>query len=209
MPLLPFLLALLPSAHAQVLETTTGPTTPEVAQGQAVNLKQPFETGASTTAVIRWPDGTRLKLKPGTAIESAGSDDVTLKKGAVFTEVPPAPEQKNAPAKKPRFLLRTEAAILGVRGTLFFTAVTPSGAHAGAVWMCVKEGTVSVEPKAAQAPKREVPAGMGVFVDPKKGATAPEALAWTKNLNWSMKGDVTDTTKLESSYYDLLNQDYD
>lgn len=174
---------------------------------QAVQDGQTVRTGADSTAIIAFADGSRIKLNPMTRLKLdslKSGTELALESGAVFSQV----RKQKTPGK---FIIRTKTAVMGVRGTRFFTAYGKAEGKGADVWMCVDEGAVEVESSGGgKAGKVVVQEGQGVFVPFGKAVTPPRPYEWTRKLNWSMepeKGDIIDRTKIE--YKDLLKRYYD
>jgi ferric-dicitrate binding protein FerR (iron transport regulator) len=164
-----------------------------------------YKTGKDGWLILELKTGTRLKLTPLSSLviesEEPGNQKVRLELGGVFTKV------KKTDGVAKRFSLHTKAAVMGVRGTSFFTAYGKNADE----WMCVEEGVVDVEDgKHPQA--QPVTAGQGVLVDSKSGVTPPKAYEWTKQLNWTMdsaSGDVESKIDLDGAYSNLRRLIYE
>jgi ferric-dicitrate binding protein FerR (iron transport regulator) len=172
--------------------------------GDALRDGDSVATARKASAVIAMPDGSKLKLKELSNIVlrvpdgDGGEIGGTLTLGGVFAKV-----AKQAAGRV--FRVRAGDAVASVRGTQFFTAF---GRPGGDLWLCVHEGLVDVS---APRSRQSVPAGKGVLVKAGKDVTAPQAYAWTKDLNWNMdpgEGSVEDAVDLDKAYSDLLDQDY-
>jgi ferric-dicitrate binding protein FerR (iron transport regulator) len=192
--------ATLSYVKGEVQVASHGATAPGKA-GAALAKGDVIRTGRDSAAMIRLADGSLVKLNTETALEvgqaERGTTELNLRSGAVFSKV----AKQGA---RDRFVIRTKTAVMGVRGTQFFTS---SGADAD-VWMCVREGKVEVESQQDHK-KVLVKEGEGVFVPVGKGVTPPKPYAWTRGLNWNMDpsaGELIDRTRIS---YDLLKQDYD
>ncbi|OFZ19677.1 MAG: hypothetical protein A2X94_16595 [Bdellovibrionales bacterium GWB1_55_8] len=101
----------------------------EAQVGSKVEYGSIIQTGPETTVTVQYPDGSLVAIDAETRFEiqerrggvqsnalhvgQARGSIIKLKTGAVL--------------KKPRFMIRTRAAIMGVRGTEFVIAVDPSG----------------------------------------------------------------------------------
>jgi ferric-dicitrate binding protein FerR (iron transport regulator) len=165
-----------------------------------------YSTGSDGWLILELKEGTRLKMTPGSSLtvesEEPGKQKVRLDLGGVFARVP----KKEGTAIR-RFSLHTKAAVMGVRGTSFFTAY---GRHSDE-WMCVDEGVVEVEDGKRKEPQ-SVKAGEGVLVDAEKGVTPPKAYEWTKSLNWKMDataGNVESKVDLDGAYSNLRRLIYE
>jgi hypothetical protein len=173
--------------------------------GQTVNEGEAVKTGEHALAIVMTADGSQLKLKQNSEItlSSSNKSEVLLNSGGVFTSV--------LKREKKHFSIRTKSAVMGVRGTRFFTSYGDAGKHEGDLWMCVDEGLVSVEVP-GESDAVLVKEGLGIFVPKGRKITEPKPYAWTKDLNWNMdpkQGEVSDHTEIEASYKNLLKQNYD
>lgn len=174
--------------------------------GQALAKGDVLRTGKDAAAILQLADGSQVKLNPETTLEigATGKDgtELALGSGAVFSKV--AKQKANS-----RFIIRTRTAVMGVRGTEFYTAFGKATQAGADVWMCVHEGKVEVE-SVTDHKKVLVNQGEGVFVPVDKGVTPPQKYVWTENLNWNMNpasGELIDRTRID--YQELLKQDYD
>jgi hypothetical protein len=174
--------------------------------GQALLKGDWVKTGKGSAAILLMSDGSRVKLNPETSLEIAsaenGQTELSLQTGAVFSKV-----QKQGP--RGRFVIRTKTAVMGVRGTEFYTAYGKESKGGADVWMCVHEGKVETE-GLSDGKKVLVKQGEGVFIPVGKAVTPPKKYSWTENLNWNMNpdaGEVIDHTRID--YQDLLKVDYD
>ena len=163
--------------RGKVTLTRSGKSEPAT-KGAAFSSQDLIETGKNSSAFLQLEDGTQLKLGPGTRLtplELKGDIELKLESGSVISKVTP---------RKPgqHFSMRTSSAVMGVRGTQFYT-----GYNENSVWMCVHEGEVEIE-NLADHGKAQVPAGKGVKVQDGK-MTPPEVVEWTKKINWGMKPD--------------------
>ncbi len=162
------------------------------------------KTGPQSLAIIVMDDGAQLKLNENSNLEIPLKEEgtVSLKSGSVFSKIP---KQK----LKNQFKVVTPTAVMGVRGTHFFTAYGTNVDHPSDAWMCVEEGSVGVTTKNSKKVVI-VNKGEGVLVTDKKGVTPPQKYAWTKKLNWNLDpASGTVENKLEISYKEtLLKEDY-
>jgi hypothetical protein len=107
--------------------------------GDGLQLGDSFQTGEKASARVAFEQGVQLLLPPGTLVR-LGEEDVVgpgggmnvprveVEKGElrvmVETSTKPAAEAETEAAKRPlKFLVRTKAAVLGVRGTDFVVSV--------------------------------------------------------------------------------------
>lgn len=164
-----------------------------------------LETGKKSTLVVELKAGSKLKLKESsrlaiTKVTGRESTELRLDKGAVFSSVVKRQKDEN-------FRISSPTATAAVRGTEFFF----SYGKKKDLWLCVNEGNVAVL-GTAEAAEKVVPAGEGVFIGRKGKVTDPEALEWTKQLNWNMdpeSGKLEDKTDIKSAYKDLRKHNYD
>lgn len=197
-------------AHAQSVNVislkgfvTAGPAgkMEPVKIGTSIPTGSTVKTATGASAILLFPDQSRVKLKGDTELvihapanpqEKTGVDLVL---GAVFSMVTKKTSQN--------FKVVTPVAVAGVRGTQFFTSFDRK------MWMCVQEGEVEMTSEASTAVV--VKAGEGIFAEKGKTIQAPKKYEWTKNLNWNMdptKGDVIDNTVIDDSY-NMLKKSYD
>jgi len=109
------------------------------------------------------------------------------------------------------FSVRTETAVMGVRGTEFFVAYGRSIDRHPDVWVCVNTGSVEVAILGTQD-TLIVEEGQGINIVGGTNLSSAQRYPWTRKLNWNMDptaGEVIDRTDLEQAYSDLLDQDYD
>lgn len=165
-------------SHGDVgLQRAGGPWQP-LAGGEALVVGDVVRTGAQSSATLRFADGSRVLLRPGSrlrvertvALGRSGVVDTRLglEAGAADAQVPPA-----APAQPARrFQIRTPVANLGVRGTEFRTRT-----EATLTAVEVLEGRVATGTAAAPAGATAAvtAAGFGNIVTA-QGAGAPRAL---------------------------------
>lgn len=188
-------------------------------KGTILGVRDEIQTTKDALALVAYPNGTRFKLDENSAVRVEGSTPPSLRllKGATFVRVEPAQPKEitNLKTKPPaRMNLRAGGVVMGVRGTEFFAAFGPGNSGGASkpqdLWMCVDRGEVEVS-----APDRKqalVRAGQGIRIQAGKDLTPPQEYAWTKKLNWKMdaaEGDLKNTVRIESTYPDLLQQDYD
>lgn len=138
-----------------------------------------LDTDGHPKAVVRFQDGAELELSEKTRLRLVASDaarfTVELTHGRVRGRFKKIKEEvkKKSKDSKPRFILRTKAAVLGVRGTEF---VASALANADAQFHTL-EGTVEVA-KSSEAllagEAAQVPAGQFVAASEATGVTAPQ-----------------------------------
>jgi len=171
-----------------------------VAEGDVI------ETAEDGVAVISLVNGAEVKLRENTklSLDRVGRRvSVALASGSVFSRV-----NRHLISG---FSVKTETAVMGVRGTEFFVAYGRKIDRYRDVWVCVNSGSV----EAALSATNEtllVEQGRGINIVGGDNLTSPQRYPWTRKLNWNMDpnaGEVADRTDLEQAYSDLLDQDYD
>ena len=174
--------------------------------GMPVGEGDVIETTGDAMAVISLVNGAEIKLRENTtlALDSLGRDvSVRLTSGSVFSRV-----NRHMVSG---FSVKTETAVMGVRGTEFFVAYGRKIDRYRDVWVCVNTGSVEVELLDTQD-TLIVEQGKGINILGGTNLTSPQRYPWTRKLNWNMDpgaGTVEDRTDLEQAYSDLLDQDYD
>jgi ferric-dicitrate binding protein FerR (iron transport regulator) len=174
--------------------------------GMPVGQGDVIETGGQAMAVISLLDGAEMKLRENTtlSLDSLGQRvSVHLSTGSVFSRV-----NKQIISG---FSVKTETAIMGVRGTEFFVAYGRTIDRHPDIWVCVNTGSVEVAIIETQD-TLIVEEGEGINIVGGTNLTSPQRYPWTRKLNWNMDpaaGEVIDRTDLEQAYSDLLDQDYD
>lgn len=181
---------------------------------QVANQKMPISfgdnilVGKDSYAILKIKPGTILKLKPSTSINIAQPKkgkklsryNYILKFGEIFV--------KAKRTKKNRYKVLTRDAVLGVRGTVFFTSYSKEKQE---TWMCVNEGAVHLKSKINDKKATLVKAGEGVLVK-KDSPLKAKKYKWTKSLNWNFSGDlesVKDTVDIKSINYNLNDIEYE
>lgn len=169
-----------------------------------VSAGDSLKTGSQSLVILAMDDNAQLKLNENSdlTIPLKQENAVALNSGSVFSKIP---KQK----LKQQFKVITPTAVMGVRGTQFFTAYGTDAEHSTDLWMCVEEGSVDVT---ANDTKKSVVVneGEGILVTDQKGITAPKKYAWTKKLNWNLdpaSGDVENKLKINYKK-SLLKEDY-
>lgn len=174
--------------------------------GMSVGEGDVIETAGDGVAVISLVDGAEVKLRENTTVslDSLGkSVSLRLTSGSVFSRV-----NRHMISG---FSVKTETAVMGVRGTEFFVAYGRKIDSYRDVWVCVNTGSVEVAILETQD-TLIVEEGKGINIVGGTNLTSPQRYPWTRKLNWNMDpaaGDVEDRTDLEQAYSDLLDQDYD
>lgn len=186
-------------------EVVAGGASEKAQPGLAVPAGSLVRTSADSLVILTMTGGAELKINAGSSITvpEGGEQEISLARGSLFSHVP-----KLKPGA--RFRIRTPSAVMGVRGTEFFTAFGSEAEKDPDLWMCVREGAVEVS-GADPAKSVLVRAGEGVLLPHGKEITAPKPYEWTKKLNWNMdpaRGEVVDSTKIDYRK-DLLKKDYD
>ena len=188
------------------LSTRTG-TRPAKA-GDPVADGETFKTGPQSSAIVEYPDGSRVKLRAESTFklsvpaEPSGIEGGLLTLGGIFARVAKGPAG--------HFQMKTPTAVAAVRGTEFFTAYGRPGAGGRDLWVCVGRGAITLSAVGSPEPML-VKEGEGVLLPGGRRTTKAQRYEWTKSLNWSMDpdaGDTSDTTNLDSAYSDLRDQDY-
>jgi len=169
-----------------------------------INSGDTVKTSAKSLAIISMDDGVVFKMNPKSDLSIPEKDDnsVTLNSGSVFSKV-----SKQKPNQQ--FKLRTPSAVIGVRGTEFFTSYGQTEGKKSDVWMCVNEGAVEVLSSKSKNPVL-VKQGEGVVIPSGKEVTPPKKYAWTEKLNWNLdpeQGEVENNVQIK--YENLLKEDYD
>ena len=176
--------------------------------GDAVGDGETLKTGPKASAIVEYPDGSRVKLRAESAFkftvpgETAGLKGGLLSLGGVFARV--------AKGRPGHFRVNTPTAVASVRGTEFFTAYGRHGDEGRDLWVCVGKGAIDLS--ATGSPDAMVvKEGEGVLLPGGKRTTKAQRYEWTKSLNWTMdpgEGDTGDATDLDAAYADLRDQDY-
>lgn len=176
-----------------------------------------ISTKDDSMAIIK-VDNSTIKIRSNSEVvikkySYKGKKDLVsffLKRGEVFFK-----GKKN---KDSRYRVRTKMAVMGVRGTEFFT--TYSGDKNKEVWMCVNEGQVKVnmivDGKLQKNKALLVNKGEGIFINSSK-LPKKRAYKWTRKLNWNMGKDaknikydeVKENVDLKNVAYPLEDIDYD
>jgi hypothetical protein len=143
----------------------------EAAAGEEIFPGEQIQTGADTTAVIAYPDGTKVSLLPLSNFQLEEPDHSLqfsqLNWGGVHGVVPKGAPPAAAPGKRGmKFIIRTRSAVMGVRGTDFLVGVHPGG---GAADFHTLEGKVEVASHTT-----DLLGGKGVPIESGKGVRAAE-----------------------------------
>lgn len=181
--------------------------------GDKIPLGYAVTTAPNALLIFTLPDASLVKVNPNSQVrvESAGKQNtLELLRGGVFSQVQKHDAQEAGSKPTNHFRIKTKAAVMGVRGTEFFTSLEETSPSDPSVWMCVREGEVEVQKSKGEAVT--VHAGEGIRVTLTDPLPHPRAFEWTKNLNWNMdpeQGDLFDHTELPKNYKKLIDQDYD
>lgn len=171
--------------------------------GSVVNSGDSIKTDVKAFAIIMMDDGGVFKLGPKSDLSLPPNENgLKLNSGSVFSKV-----SKQKP--KQQFKIFTPVAVIGVRGTEFFTSYGQTEDKKSDVWMCVNEGSVEVT-SAKNKKSVVVNQGEGVVIPAGQDVTPPKKYAWTKKLNWNFdpeKGEVESDVQIK--YENLLKEDYD
>lgn len=141
-------------------------------KGTAINFGDRVKTGPRASAKIRYPDGSKLIIGRASEMEVQEAENGTqfneIHSGEVrgLIKKPKIPLGQAAP---PRFVIRSKAAVMGVRGTDFVYNLDPSAAKSAVHTL---DGLVEVA-KTEQA----LMAGQGVSVAPNTFVVADVASA--------------------------------
>lgn len=170
----------------------------------SVSSGDTVKTASRSLTIIAMDDGVVFKMNPKSelAIPVKNDNSVTLNAGSVFSKV-----SKQKPNQQ--FKLRTPSAVIGVRGTEFFTSYGQTDDKKSDIWMCVNEGSVEVT-SVKEKNSVVVKEGEGVVIPSGKGVTPPKKYAWTKKLNWNLEpslGEVENNVQIK--YENILKEDYD
>lgn len=189
-----------------------------IEKGSEVKKGEVISTADKSLAIIKLHDKSIIKLDKNTSmkINSVLSDnsatDISLYEGASFFNVLKHKQFKKIRKEwknKSRFNINTKAAAMGVRGTIFFVAVTKKNKNYD-TWLCVNEGKVEaqrLENKASVFVKK----GEGLKISQYEKMEEPKPLPWTGGLNWNFDEDKNLENKIDikDAYSDILDQDYD
>jgi hypothetical protein len=149
--------------HGDVQVQRSGRALQALVGGQVLAAGDVVRTGAQSSAVLRFADGTRVMMRPDSTLTiersvKLGDSEVVdtqlrLESGSVDSRVPPSKD----PKRPTRFEIRTPLANLGVRGTEFRTTASATQSAVE-----VLEGTVAgALTGAAAASQQAVKAGFG------------------------------------------------
>ncbi len=184
----------------------------DVSKGKALLDGDKVIVGSKSLAVIKFDKKAVIKLTENSELiikklndKSESPTSLVLNAGAIFSKI-----LIKADSGKRNFEVRAKSAVMGVRGTEFFTAYSQDKKQKNDLWMCVNEGLVEIVTD-NQKGKVEVKQGEGVFIKKGSETTSPKKYAWTKKLNWKLnpsEGDL-ENKAMDEMYQDLLDQDYD
>jgi len=118
--------------------------------GMKVDFGSYIKTGANNSLTLSYPDGSLLAVDADSNIQvlerTGGTQRNSLDYGQVRGSVSKVPAGAKVESKKPRFVVRSRSAVLGVRGTEFVMAVDQGSQMAqihtleGAVDVAADEG---------------------------------------------------------------------
>ncbi len=178
--------------------------TKKISQDSIIAGGTTVATGAQSLAILLMDDGAQLKLNEKSMLTVPRETEgfVTLNRGSVFSKIP-----KQKPNHQ--FKVATPTAVMGVRGTQFFTSYGADDEHAKDLWMCVNEGSVDVTNSKSKKSVL-VLAGQGILMPNGSEVTTPKKYAWTDDLNWNLdpaNGKVENQIKIKYQK-ELLKEDY-
>ncbi len=183
----------------------TGDQSAKAKIGAKVGSGDSVKTGKDSLAMLLMSDGAVIKIneKSEHQVPKEAEKELTLKAGSIFSKIPKQ-------AQEQQFRIRTPSAVIGVRGTQFFTSFGQDDKTKADVWMCVNEGSVEVTSTANQK-KVLVHEGEGVLVPDGKDVTPPKKYEWTKGLNWKMDPKDGDLVNRSTINYEkkILREEYD
>lgn len=124
-------------------------------QGEELHFWDVIQTSKRAAAKVRFPDGSLLVIGRDTKFtiqpKNEGTQFNQLDWGQVRAQVVPDENAKNAdpkaPKPKPRFIIRTRTAVMGVRGTDFVAGFDPSSAQSS---LHTIEGSVDIAANESQ-----------------------------------------------------------
>ncbi len=176
----------------------------KVSQNTNISGGDTLVTGPKSLVILLMEDGAQLKLneKSTLSVPARTQSSVTLTSGSVFSKIPKQKANR-------QFKVSTPTAVMGVRGTQFFTSYGMDKEREKDLWMCVNEGSVEVTSKASKK-KVLVLAGQGISMAGGSEVTAPKEYEWTKDLNWNLEPDKGALeNNIEIKYQkELLKEDY-
>jgi ferric-dicitrate binding protein FerR (iron transport regulator) len=191
--------------HLQGEVRQVGPRTGEVHTGSVYPAGARIRTAPEAILIVETSEGARLKVKGDSEIEigDGAHPGARLHRGGVFARIP------KLKGLRPAYRIRSKAAVMGVRGTEFYTAY---GSLDSEVWMCVREGEVEVQTEKPAANPVVVKAGEGVWIRPDGPPPEAKAYEWTRQLNWNQDpqaGALEDRTRPSSGYQNPIRYNYD
>ena len=135
-----------------------------LSEGSSIFAGDKITTHADTQLRILLADKIAMQLGPDTEMTithpAVRDTRVSLKKGSLMSSVHPL-----SGTERPRFAVRTPSASMGVRGTTFFVAETPSKP----TFVCICHGSVNVKTKKSETPITSEHHDFPKFVDPENG----------------------------------------
>ena len=178
--------------HGDVQVQRSGAASQALVGGQVLASGDVVRTGAQSSAVLRFGDGTKVTMRPDSVLKiersvKLGDSEVVetllrLESGSVDSRVPPSTN----PQRTPRFEIRTPLANLGVRGTEFRTTASATQSAVEVLEGAVEGSTAASPGRAGTADKtaakaQAVKAGFGARVLT-TGVEAPRALLAAPDL---------------------------
>jgi hypothetical protein len=122
----------------------TGQTQRPGVTGDEIHYWDVIQTSRKAAAKVRYPDGSTLLIGRDTKVEilprQAGTQYNQLDWGQVRAQVE-KPKTAPDPQAKPRFIIRTKTAVMGVRGTDFVAGFDPASGQSA---LHTLEGTVDI-----------------------------------------------------------------
>lgn len=179
-----------------------------IKKGQSIKTGDLVKTQGDAIAVLRFENGNTVKLNENSELKIEALAESKAKGRTILNLI-----RGNSFFKKQKdttnlLNVKAHSVSMGIRGTVFFVAYGEEVKDD--VYMCVKEGVVAIKSGKEEKPTM-VKEGQGVVAKKGLNTSAPRMLPWTKNLNWSFNEDtdLKNKAKIEESYGDILNKDYD
>jgi hypothetical protein len=100
-------------------------------RGTAIRFGDRVRTGPRASAKIRYPDGSKLLIGRATemeVVEGRGGVQTNQVNAGEIRGIIKKPKDPTAQAGRPRFVVRSRAAVMGVRGTDFVFSLDPAAA---------------------------------------------------------------------------------
>ncbi len=158
-----------------------------------------IRTSKKSFALIKFPSGTQIKVDPKSKLTVKNyirEFNFNLDRGGTIFQV--------KKRKDIFFKVNTRTASMGVRGTTFYINQSK---NSDLSWACVKEGSIEVIHNKSNK-KVIVNEGLGVSVE--DNISKPEALAWTRGINWNLNESDKGINNVKiTGEYNILNFDYE